>query len=111
MHQTSLGRLRSAIARVSAARPLGRVAALGPGTVHVTGLAASACLGDRVGIPGAGPVDTGALGGEIVAVGRDTALVLPDGRAAARLLATSVPTLSSWFSGPESLIMPTCPHL
>ncbi len=66
--------LLAEIANVQVAVAVGRVAEVARGTVQVSGLQASACLGDRVLIGGT-------LGGEVLRIGVDSVQVLPDGSA------------------------------
>ena len=66
--------LLAEIINVQVSRALGRVADVARGTVQVTGLQASACLGDRVLIGGT-------LGGEVLRIGAHGVQVLPDGPA------------------------------
>ena len=63
--------LRAEIATVATAVPLGRVAAVGRGTVQVTGLQRLASLGDRVQIGAA-------MGGEVLGLSAEGVTVLTD---------------------------------
>lgn len=67
--------LRAEIADTSSIRRLGRVEELRRDSLRVAGLSDLARLGDRVRIGAKG------LGGEIIAIGRDHAVVVPDGPA------------------------------
>jgi flagellum-specific ATP synthase len=65
--------LRAEISRIPAVMPLGRVARIEAGTVRVTGLEMHLRLGDRV--------DLGKLGGEVIALAPESAVVMTDGAA------------------------------
>lgn len=77
MAETIFDGLRAELARIAPRRHLGRVSELGRGGLRVSGLAHVARLGDRVELPR----PEGALGGEIVLLGREAAVILPDGPA------------------------------
>ncbi len=62
--------LRARVAGISAVARIGRVSALGAGTVQVTGLSRVAALGDRVAI--------GGLGAEVIGLQPERLVVLPD---------------------------------
>lgn len=62
--------LRARIAGISAVARVGRVAALGAGVLHVTGLSRVAALGDRVTV--------GALGAEVIGLQPERLVLLPD---------------------------------
>ncbi len=62
--------LRAEVAQVPVVTRIGRVAELARGTLRVTGLERAALLGDRV--------EIGAMGGEVLRLGPDGAVVLPD---------------------------------
>ena len=66
--------LLAEIAAVQVSRAVGRVAEVARGTVQVSGLQTSACLGDRVLI-------AGTLGGEVLRIAANGVQVLPDGPA------------------------------
>lgn len=65
--------LRAEISRIPAVMPLGRVVRIEAGTVRVTGLETHLRLGDRV--------DLGKLGGEVIALAPESAVVMTDGAA------------------------------
>lgn len=68
--------LLAEIASVTPVRQMGRVAGVGRGTLHVTGLSAAAALGDRVRMVAQGGR---VLGGEVLQLAADAVTVLPDG--------------------------------
>jgi len=74
--------LRAEIATVAHSVPLGRVAAVGRGTVQVSGLQRLATLGDRVQI--------GVVGGEVLGLTAESATVLTDGAAEGIPMGTEV---------------------
>lgn len=74
--------LRSEIARIPVAAPLGRVIAVRGGTVQVSGLGRLACQGDRVLI--------GELGGEVLGLAPDGVTVLTDGAPEGLAIGTGV---------------------
>ena len=65
--------LAQEIGRVRTSRPIGRVTQVGSGTLAVTGLQRVAALGDRVTIR-----CKSSGGGEVVSIGADALVVLPD---------------------------------
>ncbi len=65
--------LTKTITRIGVSRPIGRVVSAGGGTIAVRGLQHCAALGDRVQI---GATRRG--GGEVVRIGQDMLIVLPD---------------------------------
>lgn len=75
MQDRSLTALSAELSALQPRRAVGRVARAGNGLIHVAGLSDAAALGDLVRIDAA----TGALGGEIVEMHSDGAIVLPEG--------------------------------
>jgi len=73
-----LDALTSEICAVNPVRPVGRISALGGGTVTVTGLSDVAALGDLVELPGK---DGARLRGEVLTLSLNNIIVLPDGDA------------------------------
>ncbi|WP_128254878.1 FliI/YscN family ATPase [Falsirhodobacter deserti] len=69
--QSPFQALGTKIEGITAVRRVGRIAALGGGTLRVTGLSDIAALGDRVAI-------SGRFGGEVVEIGTDTLTVICD---------------------------------
>ncbi|MDO8885256.1 FliI/YscN family ATPase [Pseudotabrizicola sp.] len=65
--------LMQTIRRIDCSRPIGRVCAVGGGTISVRGLQHVAALGDRIEI-GANLLD----GGEVIGIGAHNLIVLPD---------------------------------
>lgn len=73
-----LDALTSEICAVNPVRPVGRISALGGGTVTVTGLSSVAALGDLIELPGK---DGTRLRGEVLTLSLNNITVLPDGDA------------------------------
>jgi len=73
-----LDSLTAEIAAIDPVRPVGRIAAIGGGTITVTGLSIFAALGDLVGFPGA---QGKSVRGEVLQLTPDRITVLPDGDA------------------------------
>jgi flagellum-specific ATP synthase len=69
--------LSNAIAAIPAVRAAGRVAQVAAGTLVVEGLSGRAALGDRVDLPARAGV-AGPAGGEVIGIGRDSVVILPD---------------------------------
>ena len=86
--------LLAEIAAVQVSLALGRVAEVARGTVQVTGLQASACLGDRVLIGGT-------LGGEVLRIGAAGVQVLPDGPAVGLALGAEVALIGASGLAPD----------
>ena len=86
--------LLAEISNVQVSRALGRVADVARGTVQVTGLQASACLGDRVLIGGT-------LGGEVLRIGAHGVQVLPDGPADGLALGAEVALVGASGLAPD----------
>ena len=61
------------IAQIEVTRPIGRICAVGAGTIAVRGLQHAAALGDRIEIG-----HTQSRGGEVIGIGADTLTILPD---------------------------------
>lgn len=78
MTELGLDALTAEIQAIRPVRPVGRVSALGGGTMTVTGLSGEASLGDLVEIPGQAGA---ALRGEVLTLSPDNLTVLPDGPA------------------------------
>ncbi len=75
MQDRSLTALSAELSALQPRRAVGRVARAGNGLIHVAGLSEAAALGDLVRIDAA----TGAIGGEIVEMHGEGAVVLPEG--------------------------------
>ncbi|MDF1871740.1 FliI/YscN family ATPase [Vannielia sp.] len=75
MPPASLAQLTAEIAALRPAVSIGRVSAVGRGAVELTGLSSAAALGDQVWIATA----KGRLRGEVIDLGPERAMVLPDG--------------------------------
>ncbi len=86
--------LLAEISNVQVSRAVGRVADVARGTVQVTGLQASACLGDRVLIGGT-------LGGEVLRIGAHGVQVLPDGPADGLALGAEVALVGASGLAPD----------
>lgn len=86
--------LLAEIATVRLTMPVGRVAELAQGTVQVTGLQGSACLGDRVLIGGI-------LGGEVLRIGLNAVQILPDGPADGLALGAEVALIGAGGIAPD----------
>jgi flagellum-specific ATP synthase len=74
MRNDALPALGRSIAAIPLGRPVGRVTAIAGGAVRVAGLAAEARLGDRVRLTS----EDAGLAGEVVEIGTDGLLVLPE---------------------------------
>ena len=86
--------LLAEISNVQVSRAVGRVADVARGTVQVTGLQASARLGDRVLIGGT-------LGGEVLRIGAHGVQVLPDGPADGLALGAEVALVGASGLAPD----------
>ena len=86
--------LLAEIGTVQVSLALGRVAEVTRGAVQVTGLQASACLGDRVMIGGI-------LGGEVLRIGANGVQVLPDGPADGLALGAEVALIGASGIAPD----------
>ncbi|MFN3723271.1 MAG: FliI/YscN family ATPase [Paracoccaceae bacterium] len=65
--------LSESVRRIVSARPIGRISAIGSGTISVRGLQHAAALGDRIEIG-----VTERSGGDVISIGPDCVTVLPD---------------------------------
>jgi len=78
MRGIGLDALTAEIGAITPVRPVGRISAIGGGTVTATGLSNVAALGDLVELPGA----DGKVGrGEVLTLAHDCITILPDGDA------------------------------
>jgi flagellum-specific ATP synthase len=86
--------LRARIAGIRTATRIGRVAAVGPSTVQVSGLSAVAALGDRLAL--------GRHGGEVIAISPDGLTILPDSPTEGIALGDSVAHFGAAMIAPDA---------
>ncbi|MDQ7069366.1 MAG: FliI/YscN family ATPase [Rhodobacterales bacterium] len=78
MHNDNVAGLRAEIATLRAVRNVGRICAVEGGLLHVRGLGASAKLGDQLRVYRR---DGNTIGGEVLRLGMDAIVMLPDAAA------------------------------
>jgi len=102
MHQDNIAGLRAEIATLRAVRNVGRISAVEGGLLHVRGLGSSARLGDQLRVYLRGG---STIGGEVLQLGMDAIVMLPDavadgislGDRVALLDANTIAPSNSWI--------------